>query len=208
MTKRKAPEDKPATKPVDEQTEKRRGAPKGNQFWKIRSSHGCNPIFEAPEKLWDACVEYFEWNEANPLYTTELTTYQGASKLEEVPKMRAMTNMAMCLFLDISQQTWANYRKRKDFVEVTTRAEAVIRSQKFEGASAGLLNPVIIARDLGLAEINKHQGDPDNPIVTKDVTDGELARRAAFLLRKSRPGGPSRVQANGHGGNGKLPMDS
>jgi hypothetical protein len=35
-------------------------ATKGNQWWKLRSSHGRNPKFETPEQLWDASVEYFE----------------------------------------------------------------------------------------------------------------------------------------------------
>lgn len=53
-----------------------------------------------------------------------------------------------------------------------------------------------------------HAGDDENPVAVKDVTDAELARRAAFLLRKSRPSGQGGVQANGSGGNGKLPLDS
>lgn len=36
--------------------------------------------------------------------------------------------------------------------------EEIIRTQKFEGASADLLNPNIIARDLGLAEKQEHSG--------------------------------------------------
>lgn len=216
MTKKKAPEDKlkVAAQVNEAETDDKRkgGAPKGNQFWRARSSHGRKPTFETADALWDACVEYFQWVEDNPLEAAELTTYQGISKVERVPKMRAMTITGLCIFLDIATCTWRSWAERKakdkDFLAVTTRVDEIIRTQKFEGASGGFLNPNIIARDLGLADITKHQGDPDNPIVTKDVSDAELARRAAFLLRKSRPNGSSGVQANGTGSHGKLPLDS
>ena len=64
-----------------------------------------------------------------------------------------MTIGGLCLFLDISFETWSDWRKnRPDLSDVITRAEQIIRTQKFEGASAGLLVPQIIARDLGLAD--------------------------------------------------------
>lgn len=135
-------------------------APLGNQFWKARSSHGRNPIFASPDDLWNAACEYFEWVEANPLYEDRIVTYQGVTTHEPVAKMRAMTSAGMCLFLDISRQAWDDYRKRKDFLAVTTRIEDVIRSQKFAGAAADLLNANIIARDLGLADKSELSG-PD-----------------------------------------------
>ena len=63
-----------------------------------------------------------------------------------------MTILSFCLFADITHETWLNYKKNKDFFGVTTRIESTIKSQKFEGAAAELLNPNIIARDLGLKE--------------------------------------------------------
>lgn len=127
-------------------------APEGNQFWKQRSSHGRNPIFPDAETLWDACAEYFEWVEANPLKEAQAFAYQGVVTDHPVNKMRAMTLSGLCIFLDIDRSTWAEYEKREGFSAVTTRVNEVIRTQKFEGASAGLLNPNIIARDLGLAD--------------------------------------------------------
>ena len=71
---------------------------------------------------------------------------------ESIPKMRAMTIDGLCLFLDISVDTWKLYTDREDFIGVTRKAENVIRSQKFSGAAADLLNANIIARDLGLTD--------------------------------------------------------
>lgn len=128
----------------------------GNRFWEARSSHGRNPIFASPDDLWKSCVEYFEWVESHPLYEGKIFQFQGAIVRDTVAKMRAMTIEGMCLFLDISYQTWRDYTKRDGFLEVTTRAESVIYEQKFTGAAADLLNPNIIARDLGLADKKDH----------------------------------------------------
>lgn len=127
-------------------------APKGNAFWKERSSHGRNPIFAAPDDLWAAASEYFEWVEANPLWEDRIVSYQGVTTHEPVCKMRAMTISGLCIFLDLGRRTWDEYRANKDFLPVATRIEEIIRTQKFEGASADLLNANIIARDLGLAD--------------------------------------------------------
>lgn len=127
-------------------------APKGNQFWKARSSHGRKPTFPSPDALWEACQEYFQWVEDNPLWEARPFAYQGEVTIATVAKMRAMTITGLCLFLDISFEAWSQYRKRKGFVEVCTQAEAVIYSQKFAGAAADLLNANIIARDLGLRD--------------------------------------------------------
>jgi hypothetical protein len=127
-------------------------APIGNKFWEARSSHGRAPIFASPDELWEACLEYLDWVEANPLYEAQAFAYQGKVTLQELPKMRAMTLAGLCIFLDIGRQTWDNYKAREDFVEVTTRVDEIIRTQKFQGAAADLLNPNIIARDLGLTE--------------------------------------------------------
>lgn len=132
-------------------------APKGNEFWKARSSHGRKPIFQTPEALWDACCEYFQWNEENPLYEAKVCSYQGVNTIESIPKMRAMTVSALCLFLDIERATWQLYCQREDFIAITTRVEDYIYHQKFTGASADLLNANIIARDLGLREKNDTQ---------------------------------------------------
>lgn len=157
-------------------------APLGNQFWKARSSHGRKPFFPDADTLWDACVEYFEWVEANPLHEAQAFAYQGTVKLQDLPKMRAMTLGGLCLFLDIDRMTWAGYREREGFVAVTTRVEETIRDQKFSGAAAGLLNPNIIARDLGLADKAELTGKDGAPLVPEDKSGRALARDIAFAL--------------------------
>lgn len=124
----------------------------GNQFWKARTNVGRPRLFASAEALWEACCEYFQWVEDNPLYEMKAFSYQGEVVQEPVAKMRAMTIDGLCLFLDIAVSTWYEWRNVDDFSEVVAKAESVIRSQKFAGAAADLLNANIIARDLGLAD--------------------------------------------------------
>lgn len=160
-------------------------APKGNQFWRARSSHGRKPIFATPEQLWEACAEYFEWVEANPLYEDNLVTFQGSATHEPTAKMRAMTITGLCIFLDIDRTTWAEYGKKEGFSTIVTRVDDVIRTQKFEGASAGLLVPNIIARDLGLSDKQELTGRDGGPIETATTTDRDLAKAVVALLGKA-----------------------
>lgn len=144
-------------------------APTGNQFWKARSSHGRKPIFESPEQLWDAACEYFEWNEANPLWEIKSYQYQGVPVQDQIPKMRAMTEGALCIFLDITTTCWADYKSKKDFSQVTTRICEIIRAQKFQGAASEFFNANIIARDLGLADKSEQTGSLVVNIKGKDA---------------------------------------
>ena len=143
-------------------------APKGNQFWKARSKHGRDKIFSTPEILWEACQEYFQWVEDNPLKEEKATQFQGEFIKTDVNKMRAMTLAGLCLFLDIDHETWSNYKTYredgKDFLGVIKKAEQIIYNQKFTGASADLLNANIIARDLGLSDKKELHGNPDKPL--------------------------------------------
>ena len=120
-------------------------APKGNQFWKARSSHGRKPLWDNPQELKDAAIEYFEWVDANPLWETKPMIAQGDIHDAPIPKMRAMTLKGLSIFLGIAHCTWIDYRTKEGFSEVVSYVEDVIRTQKFEGASAGLLNSNIIA---------------------------------------------------------------
>lgn len=125
-------------------------APKGNEFWKARSSHGRKPIWDDPLVLQEACYEYVQWVEDNPL--GEALTYQGEVMSKTMPKMRAMTIQGLSVFLGITAETWNEYRKKDGFSVITKEIDQILYTQKFEGASAGMLNPNIIARDLGLTD--------------------------------------------------------
>lgn len=148
-------------------------APKGNRFWEARSSHGRKPIFAEPSHVWEAACEYFEWVEENPLLEEKGFAFQGVVTKETFAKMRAMTIDGLCIFLDIDRSTWTEYGKREGFSAIVTRVESVIRSQKFAGAAADLLNANIIARDLGLAD--KSELKAEMVVATKEQRDAAVA---------------------------------
>jgi hypothetical protein len=153
-------------------------APQGNQFWKARSKHGRDKLFASADLLWESCEEYFQWVEDHPLWENKVAQFQGVPIDMPVAKMRAMTIGGLCLFLDITQKTWFEWRAREDLSEVVTRAEEVIRSQKFSGAAADLLNANIIARDLGLKDETKteHSGHIDFTNMTDTELDAAIQR--------------------------------
>lgn len=149
----------------------------GNRWWEARSSHGRDPKFENAADLEDACLQYFDWNERNPLYKDQLVTFQGAASHEPIAQMRAMTIHGLCMFIGIARSTWDEWRtSRPDFSDVLARVEDGIFRQKFEGASADLLNAGIIARELGLAD-------------KKDIRsgDGSMSPKGGVDLSKAPP---------------------
>jgi len=151
-------------------------APKQNQFWKLRTKHGRDKIFSTPQILWSACVEYFESIAKNPLYETIVQS----GKIYQLPKMRAMTVEGLCIFLDIATKTFNEYCDIEDYRTICTRVKEIIKTQKFEGASAGLLNANIIARDLGLKEARsvEYPEGIKTTIVVKSQEDADLLKNA------------------------------
>ncbi len=159
-------------------------APKGNQFWKARAKHGRSKIFSSPNQLWNAACEYFQWVEDNPLKESKLVSFQGVSTIEELPLMRAMTIEGLTRFLSVNTvyfnhfESALNLEKRqgKDFSKVICEIKETIRDQKFVGASAGLLNPNIIARDLGLTDKKELSGSVENPLtlVIQEISGNTL----------------------------------
>ena len=152
-------------------------ATKGNQFWKARAKHGRNKIFKTPELMLDAAFDYFAWVEDNPL--KKAIIYQGdvCSKPEEL--MRAMTIKGLCIYWGVNTRYLNDFvsgldledEKGKDFSEVISTIKEIIETQKFEGASAGLLNPNIIARDLGLTDKSEsNHKSSDGSMTPKPVT--------------------------------------
>jgi len=165
-----------------------KGAPIGNQFWKLRSKHGRDKIFESPETLWEEAKKYFEWCDENPFQEVEqrkgnIIIQKGAdassidiSPTVELPKMRAYTWEGLEIFLDVeSLREYKTNPTYKDFSQVITRISKIIYNQKFSGAASGFFNPNIIARDLGLRDQSdiKHEGLPSGPMQVEIVKPDE-----------------------------------
>lgn len=140
-------------------------APQGNQFWKLRSKHGRDKLFENPELMWEAACEYFESIDSSPYIKKEAKTinigdYQSEIALAELPVMKPYTLQGLCRYLDCNTVYFNQFKdnlKETDpqyegFSKILTRIREVIYEQKFSGAASGFFNANIIARDLGLAD--------------------------------------------------------
>jgi hypothetical protein len=146
-------------------------APEGNQFWKLRSTHGRDLLFSSPEILWQACIEYFEATDKRKWVRKDWVGKDAIQVERETDTPYTLTGLYV--FLDISPQTWKDYRGREGFIEITTRVEQIMFTQKFEGAAVGAFNANIIARELGLkdtSEINLN----DNRKATADLFPPDL----------------------------------
>ena len=147
-------------------------APKGNQFWKLRSKHGRDKIFESPEILWDAACEYFQYIEDNPITVQD---NKGTKNVNEVSLIRPFTIHGLCIYLDIDRTTYVDYRNNKDYSTVVRKIDDIIYNQKFEGAAIGIFKDSIIARDLGLTDKQNvdhtSKGEKINLNVTVDSSE-------------------------------------
>ncbi len=135
-------------------------APRGNQYWKLAHDFR-KPKRYQPGELLDKATEYAAWCEKNPLYEQKVF---GTGVRMKVPKMRAMTIQGFCLFANMAYSTWQEYEKQDAYSVITTHIRGMFFSQKLEGAAADLLNPNIIARELGLAEKSDHTVKVNEPI--------------------------------------------
>lgn len=160
--------------------------PTGNKFWEARIKHGRGKKFETPQDLFDSCAEYFQWIEENPIWSVKPMNSNGEIVDHPVQHPRVMTIRGLCSFLDISPDTWSNYKHRDNYSDIVGRIEGYIYDYKLAGAAAGLFNANIIARELGLKEAGtvEHTGKDGGAIKTEDVSDRDLGRRMAFLLAK------------------------
>lgn len=194
------------------------GAPKGNEFWKLRSKHGRDKLFKTPELLWEAACEYFHWCNEHPWLKMEQNKGRTSMKVDlkndgvdfdtiqpntlvALPTARPYTLSGLCLYLNCNQAYFRQFRSLindkkeekltqldKDFSTVITRIEETIYTQKYEGAVVGAYNPNIIARDLGLVD-KKDMTSGDKPIKTSlNITVD--SSETAELLKKLRDGIP------------------
>ena len=150
----------------------------GNQLWKL-GNPGRPTIYPDADSLTEACICYFEWAVANPILEPRLTK---DGQLVAVPKPRAMTQKAMALHLNISVRTWRNYKNSEKFAHVCEWADDICVTNNIDYAAANMLNPMFLARVMGLADRTEITGADGGPIRKTDVhefSDEELAAIAA-----------------------------
>jgi len=161
---------------------------KGAQLWKLRTKPCSVKKYETPELLWDKCCEYFQWVEDNPLWEVKSYMFNGVPVQDKIPKMRAMTQAGLFVFLGITNQCWQRYRHSELLGAVVEKVQAIMWEQKFTGAAAEIFSPVIIARELGLRDTTTHEvtGANGGPIasITANLDPVEASKRYRVLIHE------------------------
>lgn len=130
-------------------------APRGNQFWKLRTRHGRKALFDSAELFVESAYKYFDWCDKHPWHKQEpVKSGAGMGTIIEVPIARPYSLSGLCTYLGCSQGFFHQLKRRskREFLEALEMIENIIETQQFEGAVVGAFNPSIIARKLGLRE--------------------------------------------------------
>lgn len=143
--------------------------PKNDPMRLLRITAG-KPRSYTPDELLVVANEYFEWVRVNPLYEEKAFSTRNGIRIRKVAKMRAMSMTAFCLFAGVSDSYIRMLKSdgKEDYFTVIKFIEGTVYNQKFEGASADLLNANIISRDLGLKERIDNTSD-DKPIPNPSI---------------------------------------
>ena len=174
---------KPTTTPPPKRN--RKGAlPKGNQYWKLRKSFASTEKHysgdDAADQLSADAFAYFDWVRDNPIISVKLVSFQGVSTLEDLPKRRLVSIMGICAFIGITDKTWRKWRnEREDLKEVISTVEAAIFAEQLEGAASETVNPMIVARLIGLKEKTATELTGPNGAPLQMITSGMDPKEAA-----------------------------
>jgi len=149
----------------------------GNQWWKLRAKHGRDKIFKTPDDLWQAATEYFEATDARKWVKKDWVG-KDANEVERETET-PYTITGLCLFLDVGVNYWHQFKKEAgdNFSLIIARIDAIIHTQKMEGAMVGAFNANIVARDLGLVDKSEQKGTmiSHNVTVTREEAS-EIAK--------------------------------
>lgn len=160
------------------QTEAQMAANTGNSWWRLAGRQvRFDRRFNTPEELVEAVCDYFNWLHENPLEEEKLFAHQGETYKDTIQKPRPPTLQGLCAHIGITRTTWGRWRRKDDNVilhDAVWWAEDTMHAMKFEGASAGLMNPSLIIRDLGLSDKKELTGADGAPIRTQTIDPTKL----------------------------------
>jgi len=122
---------------------------------------GGAPMKYTPEALETKIVEYFKWvDEENK--TRKLGRFTGE-------KIKPYTLTGICVYLDISRETWNVYSKRSEFEAAIKRAKTIVENYVEEGLLNGAINPIG-----GIFNLKNNFGWVDKIEVNTNTTNEQL----------------------------------
>jgi hypothetical protein len=168
-------------------------------YWKMRSRTGQEYLTKPKaiphaRALWELACLYFERVDSAPIKKKDFI--RGGDKAGtqiDVDAARPYTwsGFEDFLFEEGIVMTLDNYKHNRKgthngYEEVVAQIGKVMYANKFEGASVGIFNPVIIARELGL--VDKTQSENKNIDISFDysaLSAGALEEIAAIRFQDS-----------------------
>jgi len=91
--------------------------------------------FNSPEELQGLLDEYFDYCDNN---VEVITDNKGNTKTIHKP----YTMTGICVYLDISGETWSDYSKKPEFSETIKKARKKVENYCEENTITGRLNPI------------------------------------------------------------------
>ena len=137
---------------------------------------GGRPLKYTPEQIEQKFAEYVEQNKQCTFYRNELI--KSGDKAGEVIRVEVpapLTIVGFCVYLGITKQTFYELLENKDkgFSDILHACKHYIEQNQLAGAAAGVFNPMIIARLLGLQENQRHEiATPDK--ITIDLNNNNI----------------------------------
>lgn len=126
-------------------------APKGHPLW----GNPLKPKKYTPEQLWEGACGYFEKNSEKKWKKQDfIRGGESAGMKVELETENPYSIEGLCIYIDISKQTFYNYESCEDktYFDVCARIRDIINRQHFEGGMVGAFNANIVTRKLGLEE--------------------------------------------------------
>jgi hypothetical protein len=158
-------------------------APKGNQYYKLRSKDGRSKIFDEKNQdiIVDEAIKYINHLEDNPVIVKEMIrSGEKAGTLIDVTKPRIPSVRGFCVWLGIDSRTFANYQRNenyKDFFQTFQYVSDIFDNILQEEGLTGNANPAIAAMLLNLK--SKHDVTSENKAITGitvNIIDPETAK--------------------------------
>ena len=146
--------------------------------WNKLKKVGRPKAIPTPERLWELACDYFEDVDNNPITKEELIKggmFAGDKGIINLQRPYTFEGLEVYLYLNGIISKLDDYRANtggaySDFQDVIRTIEKTIRTQKFEGASAGIFNSSIIAAELGIAKKIEQTVTIEQPLFPEDST--------------------------------------
>lgn len=139
---------------------------------------------ESPEKMWEYFQQYADEKKNNPKYDNKANLKTG--EIIPVPRELPLSwnGFSVWLFMNGIACSISHYRYNlnngyNDFLAIVQTIDHIIYEDKFSGASAGVYNSSIIARDLGL--VDKQEVSAKVKSEVSDLTDEQIEERLKKL---------------------------